>query len=59
VVFLPAWHIWKQRYEAIFQGIITSFRGWKRRFMNEAYMLVHRVKDKHVDSFKLWIESLV
>jgi hypothetical protein len=59
VVILALWHIWKQRNEAIFQGILPTFRGWKRRFIHEATMHVHRVKAKHSDSFSRWIDSLV
>ena len=58
IVLLAAWHIWKQRNEAIFQRILPSFRGWRRRFIHEAYMHVHRVKDKYVTSFTSWIDSL-
>jgi hypothetical protein len=59
VVLLATWHIWKQRNEAIFQGVLPSFRGWRRRFVQDALLHVHRIKDKHVDSFKLWVNSLV
>jgi hypothetical protein len=59
VVILALWHIWKQRNEAIFQGIMPTFRGWRRRFIHDATMHVHRVKAKHSDSFSRWIESLL
>ena len=59
VVILATWHIWKQRNEAIFQRVIPSFKGWKRRFTHEASMHVHRVRDKHVECFAQWIDSLV
>ena len=59
VVVLASWHIWKQRNEAIFQGVMPTFRGWKRAFIHDATLHVHRVKAKHLDSFSQWIETLL
>jgi hypothetical protein len=59
VVILAAWHIWKQRNEAIFQGILPTFRGWRRRFIHEVTLHMHRVKTKHTDIFSSWISSLI
>jgi hypothetical protein len=60
VVMLAAWHIWKQRNEAIFQNILPSFRQWRRCFILDISLHKHRVvRDKHVDSLSRWIDSLI
>jgi hypothetical protein len=59
VVIIALWHIWKQRNEAIFQGIMPSFRGWKNRFVLDLSLHKHRVKEKHVQSLSRWIDSLL
>jgi hypothetical protein len=59
VVIIALWHIWKQRNEAIFQGIMPSFRGWKSRFVLDLSLHKHRVKEKYVQSMSRWIESLL
>ena len=58
VVILAAWHIWKQRNEAIFQRVLPTFNGWKRRFIYEASLHVHRMRDKNATAFSSWIDSL-
>jgi hypothetical protein len=47
VVILTAWHIWKQRNEAIFQNIQPSFSAWTRCFVHEVTLRGHKVKSKH------------
>jgi hypothetical protein len=59
VIILACWHIWKQRNGAIFENIRPSFVSWKRQFVHEASLHVHRVKDKHSDMFKSWIDNLL
>jgi hypothetical protein len=59
VVILACWHIWKQRNNKKFEHIRPSFGAWKAQFVHEASLHVHRVKDKHSDSFKIWIDSLL
>jgi hypothetical protein len=59
VVILACWHIWKQRNGAIFENIRPSFGSWRRQFIHEATLHVHRVKAKHADVFTLWIHNLL
>jgi hypothetical protein len=59
VVIIALWHIWKQRNDVIFQGIMPSFRGWKSRFVLDLSLHKHRVKEKHVQSLSRWIDSLL
>jgi hypothetical protein len=59
VVILACWNIWKQRNEKIFQYHRPSFQGWKKGFVHDISMLVHRIKRKHVDDLVAWIGSLI
>jgi hypothetical protein len=59
VFILACWHIWKQRNNKKFEHIRPSFGAWKAQFVHEASLHVHRVKDKHSDSLKIWIDSLL
>jgi hypothetical protein len=58
VVILTCWNIWKRRNEKIFQYQRPSFQGWKRGFVHDIPMLVHRIKRKHLDDLVAWIGSL-
>ena len=58
VVIFASWHIWKQKNEAIFQNIMPTFRAWRRGFVHEITMHMHRVKAKHFQSLSSWIDSL-
>jgi hypothetical protein len=59
VIILACWHIWKQRNSKFFEHIRPSFGSWKAHFVHEASLHVYRVKDKHSDLFKSWIDSLL
>ena len=58
VLILACWNIWKQRNEKIFEHQRPSFGGWKRRFIHDISMLVHRIKKKHLHLLVSWIGSL-
>ena len=44
IVILACWAIWKQRNSQIFKEENPTFRGWKRLFLGELTLLMHRVK---------------
>jgi hypothetical protein len=58
VLILSAWGIWIVRNNKIFKDQNAEFNTWKAIFLQELRLLVHRMKKKHVYSFKEWIQSL-
>ena len=42
-----------------FQNIFPSFRSWRRSFLREATLHVHRIKENHFDSFSKWVDNLM
>jgi hypothetical protein len=59
IIILAAWSIWMMRNNKIFNNQIPSFRNWKGFFIQELRMVAHRMKKKHVQSFKEWLQSQV
>jgi hypothetical protein len=58
VLILAAWGIWIVRNNKIFKDQNAEFNSWKAIFLQELRLLVHRMKKKHVNSLKEWIQSL-
>jgi hypothetical protein len=59
IIILAAWSIWILRNNKIFHNQNQSFTGWKAVFLHEARMLTYRIKKKHADSFKEWLQSQI
>jgi hypothetical protein len=59
IIILAAWGIWISRNNKIFNNQEPSFETWKIMFLQEAKMLTYRMKKKHADSFKEWIQSQI
>jgi hypothetical protein len=59
IVILAYWHIWKIRNDFIFQHVRPSFRAWVNKFKHEVTLHALRIKDKHSESFKSWIDTLL
>jgi hypothetical protein len=59
IVIVTTWHIWKQRNNVIFDKVLPTFRSWKRAFVHELTMHVHRLKDRDDTILSKWIDNLV
>jgi hypothetical protein len=58
VIMLGCWNIWKQRNGLIFRFERPTFAAWKRAFVHDISMLLHRINSKHHDDLMAWIGSL-
>jgi hypothetical protein len=58
IIVLAAWSIWILRNEKIFNNIQLSFRTWKVIYFQELRWLGHRIKKKHEENFKDWLQSI-
>ena len=58
IVILACWVIWKQRNARIFKGEKPTFKGWKRLFLGELTLLMHRVKADVRQNLSSWIDNL-
>ena len=59
IIILGSWAIWITRNNKVFENITPSFQGWKNIFFEELKRLSYRMKQKHVDAFRAWLEALV
>jgi hypothetical protein len=54
---MAAWSIWIIRNNKIFNNQAPNFRSWKAVFLQELRMVSHKMKKKHVETFKEWLQS--
>jgi hypothetical protein len=54
---LEAWGIWIIRNNKIFNNQPPSLASWKVLFLRGAKLLSCKMKNKHADSFKEWLQS--
>jgi hypothetical protein len=59
LLILAAWGIWIIRNNKIFHNQTATFRSWKAIFYQELKMLEHRMKTKHANSYKEWLQTFV
>jgi hypothetical protein len=59
IIILAAWGIWISRNNKIFHNQTLSFTTWKVIFLQEAKFLTYRMKKKHADTFKEWLQSQI
>jgi hypothetical protein len=57
IIILAAWVIWISRNNKVFNNQPPSLTSWKYVFLQEAKLLSYRMKKKHADSFKEWLQS--
>jgi hypothetical protein len=57
IIILAAWGIWISRNNKMFHNQTPSFASWKAIFIQEAKLLTYRMKKKHENSFKEWLQS--
>jgi hypothetical protein len=58
VFIIAAWHIWKQRNNLIFEGRRPTIRDWTSKFIDEARLQAHRIKDGKKQDFLSWVDSV-
>jgi hypothetical protein len=58
IIILTAWGIWISRNNKIFHNQTPSFTSWKAIFLQEA-KLTYKIKKKHADTFKEWLQSQI
>ena len=59
IIILAAWSIWIIRNNKVFKNERPSFAAWKAIYLQELRMVAHRMKKKHADTFKEWLQSQV
>jgi hypothetical protein len=59
IIILASWSIWMIRNNKIFNNQARTFRNWKGFLIQELRMVAHRMKKKHIQSFKEWLQSQV
>jgi hypothetical protein len=59
IIILTAWSIWISRNNKIFNNQTPSIETWKFIFLQEAKLLTYRMKKKHADTFKEWLQSQI
>lgn len=56
IITLMCWNIWKERNTRIFNLVDLLVKNYKRKFLKEMALVVHRAKNKSVDKHKEWIQ---
>jgi hypothetical protein len=59
IIILTAWSIWIIRNNKIFKNQRPTFQSWKIIYKEELRLVTHRMKKKHGESFKEWLQSQV
>jgi hypothetical protein len=58
VAFIGCWHIWKLRNAKIFRHERPTFATWRRNFIHDMLLRVHRFYGSKADNVKAWIDGL-
>jgi hypothetical protein len=57
IIILAGWGIWITRNNKIFNNQLPSFANWKAVFLQEVKLPSYKMKKKHANSFKEWLQS--
>ena len=57
IIILAAWSIWIIRNNKVFKNQHPSFQSWKIIFLQELHLVSFRMKKKHSETFKEWLQS--
>jgi len=58
VFIIATWHIWKQRNNLIFEGRRPTVRDWISKFIDEARLQAHRIKEDKRQVFLSWVDCV-
>jgi hypothetical protein len=59
IIIVATWSLWIVRNNKIFNNIRPSFSSWKAIYLQELRLISFRMKKKHVESFKEWLQNQV
>jgi hypothetical protein len=57
IIAIGAWSIWIVRNNKIFEDHNPRFNAWKAVFLQEMQMLSYRIKKKHAECFRVWLQA--
>jgi hypothetical protein len=57
IIILGAWSIWIVKNNKIFNDHNPRFNAWKAIFFQEMQMLSYRMKKKHAENFRIWLQA--
>ena len=58
VALIACWNIWKLRNDRVFKAELPRFLVWKKRFIHDMLLHVHRFPEKNSSVVKSWIDGL-
>jgi hypothetical protein len=59
IIIVATWSLWIVRNNKIFNNIRPSFSSWKAIYLQELRLISFRMKRKHVESFREWLQNQV
>ena len=59
IIIIAAWSIWIIRNNKLFKNERPSFRSWKAIYFQELRLVGYRMKKKHAETFKEWLQSQI
>jgi hypothetical protein len=59
LIIIAAWSIWIVRNDMVFNNKRPTFTNWKMIYFKELQWLTYRMKKKHAETFKAWLQSQV